>query len=92
LYFLSTQGADSCEVVSFCGLLNRAEKKWTEWTESGRKHGVIFRRGTDLRGQKYFMKVDKSGQKHCVIFRRGTDLRGHIKKWTKVDRSGQTLL
>ena len=46
------QGADSCELVSFCGLLNQTEKNRTDWTETGQEKAAIFRRGTNALGQK----------------------------------------
>ena len=55
-----SQGADSCELVDFCGLLNQTEKKRTDWTETGQEKVVIFRRGTRSLSQIFLRKTDKT--------------------------------
>ena len=67
-----SQGADSCKVVGFCGLLNPAEKNgqngqkyWPKWT-------VIFRRGTAQIRPNEMDRMDRMDKEWTVIFRRGT--------------------
>ena len=67
------QGADSCELVSFSGLLNRSDQSVQKCTENMLIWGIVSRRGTSSLETNEILKVYKSVQKCTAIFRRGTE-------------------
>ena len=56
------QGADSCELVSFTGLLNRSEQSVQKCTENMLIWGIVSRRGTSSLETNEILKVYKSVQ------------------------------
>ena len=79
---LTNQGADSCELVSFCGLLNQTEENRTDWIETGQEKAAIFRRGTNALGQK-FLENRTNRTKTDSHFQEGYELFQEEKKRTK---------
>ena len=58
----SQQGADSCELVSFSGLLNRSDQSVQKCTENMLIWGIVSRRGTSSLETNEILKVYKSVQ------------------------------
>ena len=67
------QGADSCELVSFSGLLNRSDQNVQKCTENMLIWGIVFRRGTSSLETNETLKMYKNVQKCTAVFRRGTE-------------------
>ena len=85
------QGADSCELVSFSGLLNRSDQSVQKCTENMLIWGIVSRRGTSSLETNEILKVYKSVQKCTAIFRRGTESLD-AKKVYKVYKSVQIYM
>ena len=82
------QGADSCELVSFSGLLNRSDQSVQKCTENMLIWGIVSRRGTRSLETNEILKVYKSVQ----LFSGGVRSLWMQKKVYKVYKSVQIYM